>query len=214
MRVLAVGAHFDDVELGCGGALIQHVRAKDKVTALVVTDSEYVNYDGRILRKKKTAFLEGQRAAKIIGADLICGNMKTKEVTYNSKLIEFLNKFIDDLKIDLIYTHWDHDVHQDHSAIGKATLNAGRHIPRILMYRSNWYQTSDLFRGTYYVDISDVMDVKIKAVKAHATEYRKVGKGWIEFFKNENRNNGQEIGVRYAEVFEVIKYLNMIRRKP
>lgn len=213
MRVLAIGAHFDDIELGCGGALIQHVRAKDDVTMLVVTDSEYLNYDGKVLRSKDIALKEGKKAAAIIGAKLISGDMKTKELAYSWQLIEFLNEFIDDLKTDLIYTHWDHDVHQDHFAIGKATLNAGRHIPRILMYRSNWYQTSDLFRGNYYVDISDVMHLKIKAVKAHASELKKAGKGWIEFFKNENRNNGQEIGVQYAELFEVVKYLGIMSRK-
>ena len=39
MNVLAVGAHYDDIELGCSGTLIKHVQAGDRVTLLVITDS-------------------------------------------------------------------------------------------------------------------------------------------------------------------------------
>jgi hypothetical protein len=102
------------------------------------------------------------------------------------ELIELMNKVIDEYNIDTVYTHWDKDVHQDHSAIGKATFNAGRHINNILMYRSNWYHTSSEFRGNYYSDISDFIDIKIKSVKAHKNEYNKFGDSWIEFFVNEN----------------------------
>jgi LmbE family N-acetylglucosaminyl deacetylase len=155
MNILAIGAHFDDIELGCAGTLMKHVNQGDNVTMLVVTNSEYTNYDGFMYRTRETALAEGKAAAEILGLNLICGNFKTKTLAYGYQLIEFLNNWIDQLKIDLIYTHWNYDIHQDHSAVGKATINAGRHIPRILMYRSNWYQTTDVFKGNLYVDISD-----------------------------------------------------------
>ena len=74
------------------------------------------------------------------------------------------------------------------------------------MYRSNWYHTTFEFRGNFYVDISDFIEIKIKAVKAHENEYKKFGERWIEFFVNENRNAGQKIGCEYAEAFEIVKY--------
>lgn len=134
--------------------------------------------------------------------------METKTLQYGFELIEIINKVIDENNIDIIYTHWDKDVHQDHSAIGRATFNAGRHVKNILMYRSNWYHTSSEFRGNYYSDITNFMDIKIKAVKAHENEYKKFGQGWIDFFVNENANAGKKIGVNYAEVFEVVKVLS------
>ncbi|MBL7196742.1 MAG: PIG-L family deacetylase [Candidatus Omnitrophica bacterium] len=207
MNVLAIGAHFDDIELGCAGALMKHVDEGDKVTMLVVTDTEYRNYDGTLLRNKKEALSEGKVAAEIIGAKLVCGNLKTKRLTHSWRLIEFLNKWIDHLGIKLIYTHWDRDVHQDHFAVGKATLAAGRHVPRILIYQSNWYQTTTAFQGTFYVDISKYIGRKVAAVKAHQIEYRMRGDSWVQFFKNIDANYGQKVGVRYAECFAVIKYL-------
>ena len=207
MRVMAVGAHADDIELGCAGTLMKHLDNGDEVTMLTVTDTEVANYDGQMRRTREDVLKESKAAAEIIGAKSIHGDLRNKTLAYSWELIEFLNERIDRLGIELIYTHWDQDMHQDHSAIGRASLNAGRHVPRILMYRSNWYQTSESFRGNFYVDISKYFDRKVAALKAYETEYRMRGEGWIDFFKNVCANYGQEIGVAYAECFMVIKYL-------
>lgn len=206
-NILAIGAHFDDIELGCGGTIARHVANKDNVIMLVVTNSAYYNYDGTPVRTAECAKKEGEEAAKILGVKkLISLGLETKTLQYGFELIEMINKVIDEEKIDMIYTHWDKDVHQDHSAIGRATLNAGRHTKNILMYRSNWYHTTSEFRGNFYVDISDFIDIKIAAVKAHKNEYKKFGQGWIDFFVNENFNAGKKIGTKYAEAFEIVKY--------
>ncbi|WP_169704462.1 PIG-L deacetylase family protein [Candidatus Kuenenia stuttgartensis] len=86
MNVLAVGAHFDDIELGCSGTLIKHVKNGDKVIMLVVTDSSYSNPNGELIRNSETAYQEGQKAANIIGAELICLNYKTFLVPFSEKL--------------------------------------------------------------------------------------------------------------------------------
>ena len=208
MNILAIGAHFDDIEIGCGGTLIKHIKKKDEVYMYVLTDSEYKDYDGTMLRTKEIAFEEGRNAAAILGVkELKCDFFETKKLEYSVALIESINKTIDEFEIDTVYTHWVHDVHQDHSAIGRATLNAGRHIPRILMYRSNWYATNVHFANNFFVDISQYIETKVEAIKAHTTEYRKRGDEWIDFVKYHNRNSGIEMNVEYAEVFEIIKYL-------
>jgi LmbE family N-acetylglucosaminyl deacetylase len=210
MNVLAIGAHFDDIELGCGGTLIKHISQKDKVYMLVVTGSEYKDYNGKVFRTKTTALKEGKEAASIMGvavSHLMLGGFKTQRVPYSVELIEKINKIIDELKIDTIYTHWIYDVHQDHSAVGRATLNAARHVPRVLMYRSNWYATAADFRGNFFVDISDYIKIKIKAIRAHKSEYKKFGEKWINFIEHQDRNSGIEMETKYAETFEVVKYL-------
>lgn len=208
MNILAIGAHFDDIELGCAGSLAKHIHNKDKVYILVIADSEYSDYSGKILRTKEIALKEGEESASILGADkMFCFGFKTKEIKFSTELIEKINKVIDELQIDTIYTHWIHDIHQDHSAVGRASLVAGRHVPRILMYRSNWYIADVSFRGSFFVDVSPYMETKIKAIKSHQTEYKKFGEKWIDFVKHQNRNSGIEMGVQYAEVFEIIKYL-------
>jgi len=209
MNILAIGAHFDDIELGCGGALAKHVSEKDNVSMVVVTHSAYMTYKSKPIRSKDAAFKEGKNAALILGIKKItCLGYETKKVQYCAELIEQLNRIIDELHIDTVYTHWTGDVHQDHSAIAKATLNAARHVPRILMYRSNWYASAETYVGNFYIDISKYMDKKIKSIKAHKTEYDKFGQRWIDFVAHQNRNSGIELGVDYAEAFQLARYLN------
>lgn len=207
MNILAIGAHFDDIELGCGGTLARHVSEDDSVFAYVATVSGYSNPSQKQVRSNDIALEEGKRAAEILGIDLICGKFSTFYVEFCEDLNLEILKIIENKNIDTIYCHWFGDIHHDHHAVAKATLHSSRHVPRILMYRSNWYQSTVEFRGNYYVDISSFIDKKIEAIKAHRSEYDRVGKKWLQFLLNENQNCGQRIGVEYAEAFEVSKYL-------
>lgn len=207
MNVLAVGAHYDDIELGCSGTLIKHVGCGDRVAMIVITDSGYNDPNGQRIRSVEVALKEGKAAADIIGAEMICLNYKTFNVPFDDNLGRILLNYIESLKIDIIYSHWTHDVHRDHHYAGKSTMMAGRHVPRFLMYRSNYYDTDQQFRGVFYSDISDVMERKIKVIKAHKSELERVRYQWLDFFTKLHENDGQKIGVKYAESFEVVRYL-------
>lgn len=207
MNILGVGAHADDLELGCSGTLIKHVQQGDTVTLLVVTDSGYQNPDGTIIREQEIAHAESVQAAEVIGARLICLNYKTFMVPFDETLTKQINKVVENLNIDTIYTHWTHDIHRDHQYVARNTLMAGRHVPRFLMYRSNYYDSDQAFKGNFYSDITGVMDKKIAAIKAHRSELERVNNAWLDFFIKQNENEGQRIGVKYAECFETIRYL-------
>ncbi len=207
MNVLGVGAHYDDLELGCSGTLINHVKNGDEVTMLVLTDSSYKNPEGNEIRTAEVAKQEGETAAKIIGADLICLDYKTFMVPFDDFLGKKLLNHIEKLEIDIIYSHWVYDIHRDHQYAAKSTLMAGRHVPRFLMYRSNFYDTEQQFKGNFYSDISDVMDKKIEVIKAHKSELERVRYEWLDFFCKMHKNDGQKIGVTHAELFEVVRYL-------
>lgn len=207
MNILAVGAHFDDVELGCSGTLINHVKKNDKVTMVVITDSAYKDPNGKIIRDRAVARQEGLKAAEIMGAQLICLDYETFMVPFDEKLTKQLTATIEELEIDTIYSPWTHDLHRDHQYAGKTTLMAGRHVPRFLMYRPNFYDTEHGFRGNFYSDISHVFEEKVKVIKAHESELERVRYSWLEFIRNQNRNDGQKIGVQYAECFEIVRFL-------
>ncbi len=208
MNVLAIGAHFDDIELGCGGAIARHVANGDQVYVYVATDSGFVNQKKEIVRSSKVAREEAENAMKILGAkELICGPFKTLKLEFVDELNVQILEIVTNNRIDLVYTHWADDVHHDHYALARASLHGCRHVPRMLMYRSNWYHSTSDFRGTFYVDISEYWRTKQQAIEAHESEMERTGKKWISFFKNEAENAGQRIGVDKAEVFEVIKWL-------
>lgn len=207
MNVLAIGAHFDDVELGCGGALAKHVAEGDTVYAYVATVSGFAAHNKKVIRSNEVAQQEGMAAMAILGVTLFRGTFNTLEVEFREDLNVQIVKIVEEKKIDMVYAHWVGDIHHDHQAVGRGALHSCRHVPRMLMYRSNWYHSNLDFRGNFYVDITKYWRFKEKAIKAHKSEILRTGRTWIDFFQNEAENAGQRIGVKYAEVFEVVKWL-------
>jgi LmbE family N-acetylglucosaminyl deacetylase len=207
MNILAIGAHFDDVELGCAGSLAKHVSKGDKVYAYIATVSGFSNPNNQTVRSNDVALAEGKKAMEILGVELICGHFKTLEIEFVEALNIEIVKIVENKKIDMVYTHWIGDIHHDHQAVAKASLHSCRHVPRMLMYRSNWYHSNLDFKGNFYIDITATWDLKEKAILAHVSEMERTGTKWSRFFKNEAENAGQRIGVNNAEVFEVVKWL-------
>ncbi len=207
MNVLAIGAHFDDVELGCGGALAKHAHNGDNVFVYVATVSGFTNQYNQTVRSSEVALAEAQDAMKVLGVKhLFCGQFNTLHVEFVDALNIEILKIIEDNEIDKVYTHWVGDIHHDHQAVARASLHSCRHVPRLLMYRSNWYHSTLDFRGNFYVDITNFWDQKQKAIEAHVSEMDRTGQKWISFFKNEAENAGQRIGVKMAEVFEPVTW--------
>ena len=215
MNVLAIGAHFDDVELGCGGALARHSDGGDHVFVYVATVSGFANQYNITVRTSQVARAEARQAMRILGVkELICGKFKTLEVEFEDALMIEILKIVEEKKIDLVYCHWIGDIHHDHQAVSRASLHGCRHVPRLLMYRSNWYHSTQDFHGNFYVDITETWGVKEKAILAHVSEVERTARKWVSFFRNEAKNAGQRIGVPMAEVFEVVKYLNPSATSP
>ena len=208
MNILAIGAHFDDIELGCGGAIAAHAAGGDDVHVFVASHSGFTSLDGSYQRDQDVARAEGELAMQTLGAkSLECGGIPTLRVEFVDELNLQIVRLVEKHCIDLVYTHWFGDIHHDHQAVSKASLHSCRHVPRLLMYRSNWYHSPVSFSGTFYRDITDHWLCKKLAISCHKSEMDRTGQKWLDFFENEALNAGQRIGVKYAEVFEVVKYL-------
>lgn len=148
MNILAIGAHFDDVELGCGGALARHAANGDTVYVYVATVSGFSNQYDQSVRSSQVARAEADAAMEILGVQkMFCGEFKTLQIEFVDPLNIEILKLVQDLKIDMVYTHWVGDIHHDHLALSRASLHSCRHVPRLLMYRSNWYHSTVDFRG-------------------------------------------------------------------
>jgi LmbE family N-acetylglucosaminyl deacetylase len=211
MNILAIGSHYDDVELGCGGSLLKLGDAGHQIHIIVVTDSQYTNYNSTPYRTMEQARSEGVCAANELGvASIVCLERPTKNVECDTSLIENLNALIDRISPDIIFTHWHGDMHKDHNAVARASLIAARHYPSILLYRSNWYHSPTAFNGRFYIDISDVIDRKSILLRLHKIEYERRGEEWIDFMKSRAREAGLRMGTQYAEEFEIFKYRMVI----
>jgi LmbE family N-acetylglucosaminyl deacetylase len=211
-NILAVGAHADDVEIGCGGTVARHVRNGDHIILLIMAESYYTHYDGRVLRTKEEGQSEEENAAKVLGATLINLGLETKKVSYSAETIEAINKIIDEYKSDVIYTHWYHDTHQDHRRTTQAVLSAGRNVKNILMYEPEYPagRSYSGFHNQFYVDISYTFEIKMEALKRHKSQIKKYGNDFLGAVEARARHRGYEIGTKYAECFEVLRLLGEI----
>jgi len=143
MNVLAIGAHFDDVELGCGGALAAHSARGDDVYVFVATVSGFTNQYEQSVRSSEVARAEAEEAMRILGVkQMFCGDFKTLQVEFVDELNVQILRLVEQLGIDQVYAHWTGDIHHDHQAVARASLHSCRHVPRLLTYRSNWYHST------------------------------------------------------------------------
>jgi LmbE family N-acetylglucosaminyl deacetylase len=206
-NVLAVGAHADDVEIGCGGTVAWHAKNGDNVIILIMTKSAYSYYDGRVLRTLEEGVWEEEHAAKVLAAKSINLGFETKEVPYSKESVEAINKVIDEYAIDIIYTHWYHDTHQDHMRTTQSTISAGRFVKNILMYEPNYPAGRSYFgfRNQYYVDITPSFEIKMEALKQHKSQMKKYGDEYLEAIEARARHRGCEVACRYAECYEVLR---------
>lgn len=197
--VLAVGAHPDDVEMGCGGSIASHVKRGDRVRVVYVTRGEKGG-------NPKVRVVESQRACRILGvSDVVFGEFKDANIPSDHTIIDYLEETEHRFKADIIYTHSTNELHQDHRTVGYLSLAAFRNTPRILSYESP--RVTRNFAPSYFTDITDYVDLKWKALKAHASQRKKRYMAYTSVI-NLASFRGSQVGVRAAEGFEVIKYLS------
>ena len=199
MKILAIGSHFDDIELGCGGTLLKHKNKGDTIELLVITESGYKELSGRE-RNGNTAKEEAQEIAKYLGAGLKTLGLPTLQVKNDSTLIFAIQKIVKEFNPDYIYTHFPFDQHTDHSAVGNASIIAGRSAKKLLFYRSNFNKPLQPFVSNYVVDISNFIEEKIKLLSFYKSEYPKIER-WIKMFKAQAQIDGLTHGFDYAETF-------------
>ncbi|MGE5708489.1 MAG: PIG-L deacetylase family protein [Bacteroidota bacterium] len=208
MRIVAIGAHLDDIELACGGTLAKAAEEGHQVRMLVLSESDYSNYHGDVLRTKDEALQEGRNAACILGVeDLVILKNPTKDIPYHSVVVEQIEAQIDDFQPDLIFSHWTFDTHQAHQGAALSTISAARRFPSILMYEPMVPSGRSYvgFRPQLYHDISATIGKKLDALRAHEGQFRKYGQSWIDAVEARARHRGFELGCGYAESFEILR---------
>jgi bacillithiol biosynthesis deacetylase BshB1 len=222
LDVLAIGAHPDDVELGCSGVLIKEVKRGKKVGIIDLTQGE-LGTRGTI----ETRYQEAAEAAKIIGIH-VRENLKMRDgffvndETHQLQLISVLRKYQPEIVIGNILE----DRHPDHGKGGKLiydscflsglkqikTKDEGgneqeRWRPKYLLH----YLQDRFFEPDVIVDISDVWEQRLESIKAYKTQFHNPhstepqtyisNPEFLEAIISRARLLGKRIGVQFAEGF-------------
>ena len=195
-RVLAVGAHPDDVELGCGGALLRHAAEGAEIIILVMTDG------GRGRLEQMPRRREQQVAATGFGAQVRWGGFEDCAVPESVAAVEVIDRVLGETGADVLYTHASDDTHQDHRATASASLAAGRRVATILQYET---PSTRHFDPTVFVDVGAVLDGKIAAVRAHLSQVLRAGRVDLDALDAQARFRGFQGRMRAAEGFEVAR---------
>lgn len=205
-RALFVGAHLDDIELAAGGTAARLCDAGADVKFLVMSTSEYVNYDGGHFRDADVAVAEGQKAAATLGVtDIDILKFPAKDVENHSSVVESINRVVDAFRPTVIFTHWPFDTHRSHANTALATIAAGRYYNSVLMYEPITPSGRSYvgFRPQLYVNIDETLDRKLEALRCHVSEYEKYGEQWLEGVSARSRYRGYEMQATHGEAFEV-----------
>ncbi len=199
MNILAVGAHPDDVELGCFGTLVNHYKKGDKIFVVVLTNGELEGEPG--IRQEET-----KKSCKLMDAQLFYGNFADGNVEDNSKLVSFLDEVIEKNDINVMYTHSQHDRHQDHRNAANASISAGRNIKELYSYESP--SVLYPYNPHLFVDVTDTFATKVEAIRIHITQKKK-NYMRAEAVEGLARFRSLQCGLhnKLCEAFEVIKII-------
>jgi LmbE family N-acetylglucosaminyl deacetylase len=204
MRILAIGAHPDDIEYGCGGMLLKYVKSGHDLFLLVMTEGE-VGGDG-VVRKT-----EQEVAAEILHAQKVFwGGFRDTEIPVDKKTISVIEHAIDTANPDEVYVNYYDDTHQDHRTLAHCVISATRYVKRVLFYED--YTTCN-FEPNIFIDINDVLEDKVKLMKAHHSQISKcypTGLDIVESVKAIANFRGFQGKVKYAEGFKAFRFLKEI----
>ena len=195
MRILAIGAHPDDIEAGCGGALIKYAQMGHRVFLLVMTEGEQGAARGT--RKR-----EQLQAAKRLQAEKVYwGGFPDTQVPTGRELIRKIERVVKDVDPHFIFVHYFDDTHQDHRHLAESTITATRYTKNVLFYEG---PTTQNFAPTVFIDIDGVQDEKIAAIEAHSSQVKKTnieGVTIVDIIRSSSHFRGIQGRVRNAEGF-------------
>lgn len=196
-KILAIGSHPDDIEIGVGGTLIKHNERGDKLCVLVLTR-------GARGGEGKVRLSEAQKAVAHIGGDFFQGNLEDTRISDGGSTIDVIESVVEEFQPDVVYTHTKSDRHQDHRNAYSASVVACREVAKVYSYQGP-SATVD-FRPTRFVGIDSHLAGKIAMIGAHASQVairdyldedliRATARYWGQYARRSQK---------YVEPFEVI----------
>lgn len=170
MRVLVIAPHPDDESVGCGGAVAKHTRAGDRVEVVFLTSGEAGGHGQKPALTGPLREQEARDAAAILGlADLHFWRLPDGALLPDEAVIARLVGLLQVTLPDVLYAPWENDQHSDHRAAARLVLEAaGMGFRPAAMWGYEIWTPID--RIDHVVDISDVIETKVEAIRAHRSQ--------------------------------------------
>lgn len=228
MKVLAFGAHPDDIELLCAGTLFRFRARGDEVAVAVMCNGDKGHFEIGPEELARVRLAEARAAAREEGAELIaCGLCPDLEVYVDSETRRKTVEVIRQARPDLVITNHPDDYMCDHSTTGRLVVDAS-FVASLPNYRTDSPHTAVIppvyfmdtmagvnFEPTDYVDISETVEAKGRALLCHQSQYKWLrdhdGIDYVQFMKAHSAFRGTQCGVPFAEAFQAYRVWGRIK---
>ncbi len=201
MKILAIGAHPDDAEIGCGGLLAMEGISKH---ILHLSNGETSKYADRETRRG-----EAEAAARVLTAQVHFFDVPGRRITADETTCLRLVELIREIRPDFLVTHWAIDGHPDHREahhlVRKAFFLSGAGVEmdapswkcRNLLY-FHPFSSGYGFAPEFVLDITAVYAKKLEALRSHRSQESFV----LPQVDAVSRYFGENSGVERAEPFK------------
>lgn len=204
MNILAIGAHPDDIEFGCGGTLLQYSRQGHNIYLLVLTQ-------GGCGGGTETRREEQEQAARFINAKgLFWGGFEDTKLVVNHELIMKIEEAVRQVSPDTVFLNYSNDVHQDHRAVSQAGVSATRYIKEVFFYE---VPSTQSFEPDIFVDINNILHDKLELLKLHSSQVdrtRVENLTILESAQSCANFRGFQGRIKFAEGFKALRVLKRI----
>jgi N-acetylglucosamine malate deacetylase 1 len=204
-KVLVLAPHTDDGEFGCGGTIVKLIDEGHEVFYAAFSacqQSVLPQFPSDIL------ITEVKEATKILGVkpeNLILFDYDVRTFGYHRQaILDDLIKLRAEINPDLIFMPAMNDVHQDHHTIAEEGMRAFK-FKSIMSYELPWNNFS--FSTSSFVHLDEkYIKTKVDALKAYQSQAHRPYSD-EDFIRSVARTRGVQIGTRYAEAFEMVRWI-------
>ncbi|MGQ0797109.1 MAG: PIG-L deacetylase family protein [Methanobacteriota archaeon] len=200
-KVLAVGAHPDDIELGCGGSVARFGKNGAEIHAAIFSRCEDETPDDPDLR-----FREYQAAAVSLGVKRarIYDFPNRQLPDHRHEIMLEMEKLQDTIRPDLVFVPFTDDPHQDHETVALTAIRTFRRRETLLQFEILRYG-SHSFTPSLFIDITETLGMKLAALRQYASQVTRRPYFDEESFRSLARTRGAQSGYDYAEGFVIYK---------
>ena len=205
-KVLFLGAHPDDIEIGCG-ALIHNIVQKTEILCVTLSD----NHKNPDLKNVKGEHIKSMQVLNVPEEKIVFGPFQTRVFPdARQEILEYFLKLRKDFQPDLIFTHSRQDVHQDHNTMTDEALRAFRGIT-VLGF--DVVRSSHGFFPHFLVEVSEEdVNAKIKALAEYET-YRDRYYFNAELTRSIMVRHGALAERPFAEGFDILRIVGEFKNK-
>ena len=204
-RVLFLGAHPDDIELGCG-ALIHHITTMSDVLCVTLSD----NQKNPLLKNVVGEHYKAMETLGVTKDKVVLGQFTTRIFQEaRQEILEYFLKLRNDFKPDIIFVHSKQDVHQDHNTMTDESLRAFRGIT---LLGFDVVRSSYGFFPNFLVEVSEEdVNAKIEALSQYET-YRDKYYFNSELTRSIMVRHGALAEVPFAEGFDILRIVGEFKK--